>query len=125
MHHEIRGKASFQGGLPAALLGLVLQWLMSLLISAIFVLVSNRIPELKQHWIAAGLTYGVGIFVVMGQQTGVTAMVLSRALYAVTRCGVPDVLARGSYTGELPPLWDGASGPRIARIIVSWLATRY
>src|SRR5580693_459172 len=32
------GKASFQGGLPAAILGLVLQWLMSLLISAIFVL---------------------------------------------------------------------------------------
>ena len=59
------GKASFQGGLPAALLGLVLQWLMSLVISAIFVLLSNRVPELKQHWSAAGLAYGVGIFVVM------------------------------------------------------------
>jgi uncharacterized membrane protein YagU involved in acid resistance len=59
------GKASFQGGLPAAILGLVLQLMMSLLIAAIFVLVSNRFPELKQHWIAAGLIYGVGIFVVM------------------------------------------------------------
>jgi uncharacterized membrane protein YagU involved in acid resistance len=59
------GKASFQGGLPAALLGLVLQWLMSLVISAIFVLLSNRVPEVKQHWSAAGLAYGVGIFVVM------------------------------------------------------------
>jgi uncharacterized membrane protein YagU involved in acid resistance len=59
------GKASFQGGLPAVLLGLVLQWLMSLVISAIFVLLSNRVPELKQHWSAAGLAYGVGIFVVM------------------------------------------------------------
>jgi hypothetical protein len=59
------GKASFQGGLPAVILGLVLQWLMSLLIAAIFVLVSNRIPELKQHWILAGLAYGIGIFVVM------------------------------------------------------------
>jgi UDP-N-acetylglucosamine 2-epimerase (non-hydrolysing) len=38
---------------------------------------------------------------------------------------VQDALARGPYTGELPPLWDGASGPRIARIMVSWLATRY
>jgi len=59
------GKAAFQGGLPAVALGLVLQWLMSLVIAAIYVLVSNRIPELKQHWIAGGLAYGVGIFVVM------------------------------------------------------------
>ena len=38
---------------------------------------------------------------------------------------VQDALARGPYAGELPPLWDGASGPRIAGIIAGWLATRY
>jgi UDP-N-acetylglucosamine 2-epimerase (non-hydrolysing) len=27
----------------------------------------------------------------------------------------------GRYTGELPPLWDGQAGPRIARIIRAWL----
>jgi UDP-N-acetylglucosamine 2-epimerase (non-hydrolysing) len=27
----------------------------------------------------------------------------------------------GRYTGELPPLWDGKAGPRIARIITGWL----
>jgi UDP-N-acetylglucosamine 2-epimerase (non-hydrolysing) len=27
----------------------------------------------------------------------------------------------GPYRGELPPLWDGHAGPRIARIITSWL----
>src|SRR5215831_3663605 len=59
------GKASFQGGMPAVALGLVLQWLMSLIIAAIYVLASNRIPELKQHWILGGLAYGAGIFVVM------------------------------------------------------------
>jgi UDP-N-acetylglucosamine 2-epimerase len=32
--------------------------------------------------------------------------------------------ADGPYTGELPPLWDGAAGPRIAAIITSWLAGR-
>jgi len=32
-------------------------------------------------------------------------------------------LAHGPYDGELPPLWDGASGPRIARLITQWLAT--
>jgi UDP-N-acetylglucosamine 2-epimerase (non-hydrolysing) len=28
----------------------------------------------------------------------------------------------GPYAGELPPLWDGQAGPRIARIVTSWLA---
>ena len=30
----------------------------------------------------------------------------------------------GPYAGELPPLWDGQAGPRIARIITTWLAAR-
>jgi UDP-N-acetylglucosamine 2-epimerase (non-hydrolysing) len=31
--------------------------------------------------------------------------------------------ADGPYTGELPPLWDGRSGPRIAQVISDWLLT--
>lgn len=27
----------------------------------------------------------------------------------------------GPYAGELPPLWDGHAGPRIARIVTDWL----
>jgi UDP-N-acetylglucosamine 2-epimerase (non-hydrolysing) len=27
----------------------------------------------------------------------------------------------GPYAGELPPLWDGQAGPRIARILTAWL----
>jgi UDP-N-acetylglucosamine 2-epimerase (non-hydrolysing) len=32
-------------------------------------------------------------------------------------------LADGATTpsGELPPLWDGHAGPRIARVIAAWL----
>jgi UDP-N-acetylglucosamine 2-epimerase len=30
----------------------------------------------------------------------------------------------GPYAGELPPLWDGQAGPRIAAIATSWLAQR-
>src|SRR5690348_1287921 len=59
------GKASFQSGLPAVILGLVLQWLMSLIIAAVYVLASNRFAELKQFWLIGGLAYGVGVFVVM------------------------------------------------------------
>lgn len=38
---------------------------------------------------------------------------------------VEDALAAGPYAGELPPLWDGASGLRIARIIDDWLSARF
>jgi uncharacterized membrane protein YagU involved in acid resistance len=48
-----------------AALGLFLQWAMSLLIAAIYVIASERLPALKRHWIAGGLAYGIGIFVVM------------------------------------------------------------
>jgi UDP-N-acetylglucosamine 2-epimerase len=37
---------------------------------------------------------------------------------------VHDSLTQGPYAGELPPLWDGMSGHRIARIITEWLAAR-
>jgi UDP-N-acetylglucosamine 2-epimerase (non-hydrolysing) len=30
----------------------------------------------------------------------------------------------GPYTGELPPLWDGQAGPRIARVLTAWLDER-
>ncbi len=33
-------------------------------------------------------------------------------------------LALGPYAGELPPLWDGVAGSRIARLITDWLAAR-
>ena len=45
----------------------------------------------------------------------------------VTRDGlataVLTAVADGPYAGELPPLWDGHAGERIARIITAWLAT--
>jgi UDP-N-acetylglucosamine 2-epimerase (non-hydrolysing) len=37
---------------------------------------------------------------------------------------VAGALAAGPYAGELPPLWDGRSGERIARIVTGWLAAR-
>ncbi|MCW2934911.1 MAG: UDP-N-acetylglucosamine 2-epimerase [Actinomycetia bacterium] len=35
-----------------------------------------------------------------------------------------EAVAAGPYAGDLPPLWDGAAGPRIARIITTWLTER-
>lgn len=59
------GKAAFQGGLPVSLLGLGLQWAMSLLIAAIFVFAARRLAWLSRRWVAAGVSYGVAVFVVM------------------------------------------------------------
>jgi len=52
-------------GIGAELLGLLLQWGMSLLIAAILVAVGQRIHGLRRQWIKWGLAYGVAIFFVM------------------------------------------------------------
>ncbi|HTD75424.1 MAG TPA: hypothetical protein VK652_17980 [Steroidobacteraceae bacterium] len=46
-------------------LGMVLQWLMSIIIAAIFVVASTRIPALLRNWIAAGIAYGIVVYFVM------------------------------------------------------------
>jgi len=59
------GKSAFSGGPTTVALGLVLQWAMSIIIAAIFVVASRWRPVLARRWIEAGLAYGVVIFVVM------------------------------------------------------------
>jgi hypothetical protein len=61
----ILGSASFHGGTPSAALGLMLQWVMSLLIAALFVIGAQWLPWLKRRWLAAGFAYGAVIFFVM------------------------------------------------------------
>jgi len=58
-------EASLAGGFTTALLGLVLQWVMALIIAAVFVVASGYLPILRKHWLPAGLVYGVVIFFVM------------------------------------------------------------
>jgi len=59
------GRSSLSGGMPTALLGLLLQELMGLIIAAIYVAASGLLPLLKRRWLACGLLYGVAIFLVM------------------------------------------------------------
>jgi uncharacterized membrane protein YagU involved in acid resistance len=58
-------QAAFAGGAGTVVIGLLLQWAMSVTIAAIFVLASLRLPILRRLWLAAGLAYGVGVFFVM------------------------------------------------------------
>lgn len=61
----ILGRASLDGGAPVALLGLFLQWAMALVIAAIFGFAARYIAILRRHWLAAGIAYGVPVYVVM------------------------------------------------------------
>jgi hypothetical protein len=59
------GKAALQGGGAITLLGLVLQWAMSVIIAAVYVVASHRLPILRRRWVVGGLAYGVIVFFVM------------------------------------------------------------
>ena len=59
------GKAAFTGGAATALLGLTLQWAMSMLIAAIYLAVTASRPAWRRRWISTGCLAGVVIFAVM------------------------------------------------------------
>ena len=59
------GKAALTGGMQSAALGVALQWAMSMIIAAIFVVASGWIPVLRQHWALAGIAYGVPVYFTM------------------------------------------------------------
>jgi len=59
------GKAAFHGGGGVMVLGLVLQWVMSIIIAGIFMLAATRIPALARRWVLYGALYGVVVFIVM------------------------------------------------------------
>jgi len=59
------GKAALAGGTGVALLGLLLQWAMSLIIAAIYVVAAHWLPIMRRLWVLSGLSYGVIVFFVM------------------------------------------------------------
>jgi uncharacterized membrane protein YagU involved in acid resistance len=59
------GHDAFQGDSWVAVLGMVLQWAMSIIIAAIYVLAGLRLPILFRRWILFGTLYGVVVFLVM------------------------------------------------------------
>jgi uncharacterized membrane protein YagU involved in acid resistance len=61
----VLGRAAFTGGAPAAALGLLLQWLMSILIAAIYLLATAAAPSLRRRWWLGGIVAGIVIFLVM------------------------------------------------------------
>jgi hypothetical protein len=59
------GRAAFKGGTQAALLGLGLQGVLSIVIAALYVGIVSRSRWLRRHWVLGGLAAGPVIFTVM------------------------------------------------------------
>jgi len=54
-----------QGGLDISAIGMLLQWLMGIIIAAIYVLASRRLAWMNRDWRLTGLAYGVVVYFVM------------------------------------------------------------
>jgi hypothetical protein len=59
------GEAAFVGGLGTALLGVIIHYGVSMVISAVFILTASRLPLLRRNAILGGILYGVAVYVVM------------------------------------------------------------
>ena len=59
------GAAAFEGGAAAVLLGLLLQWAMSVLIAMIYVAATAPLPDMRRRWPLSGVIAGVATYVVM------------------------------------------------------------
>jgi hypothetical protein len=53
------------GGLDISFAGLLLQWLMGIIIAAIYVLAARRLAWMHRDWRVTGLAYGVVVYFVM------------------------------------------------------------
>ena len=59
------GNAAFAGGPATAVLGLILDFLMTTIMAGVFILSADRIPLLRRYVIPGSLLYGFGVFIVM------------------------------------------------------------
>jgi uncharacterized membrane protein YagU involved in acid resistance len=104
------GRASYDGGVGTMALGLVLQWLMSLIIAAIYGAAAVRMPVLIDKPLRFGALYGVGVFIVMSfivvplsaayprPQPSVSGLVLNLAaniLFGVIIASTPSLMGAG------------------------------
>ncbi len=59
------GAESFRGGLATAGLGVLVHFSIALVVAAIYLLASRRIPALHSRWVMFGLLYGTAVWAVM------------------------------------------------------------
>jgi hypothetical protein len=59
------GPGAFQGGAATAALGLLLHFILTIVMAALFIAAARSIPAIRQHLAAAGLIYGAIIYFAM------------------------------------------------------------
>jgi uncharacterized membrane protein YagU involved in acid resistance len=59
------GRATYNGGLKTALLGLLLHFFIAFILATVYYFASSNLPLLIRHAVPAGLAYGVAVFFVM------------------------------------------------------------
>jgi hypothetical protein len=104
------GKAAFAGGLPAALLGLAVHFLVAFTAATVFVLASERLPQLRRDAVAWGLAFGVLVFAVMsfvviplsriGASTPPLPLVVNGVVGHALLVGLPIALAARRFLGR-------------------------
>lgn len=114
------GQGAYAGGVPAALLGLLVHFLIAFTAAAVFVLASERLPRLRREAVAWGLGYGVVVFLVMGfvviplsripPSTPTLALLLNGVIGHALLVGLPIALAARRYLGRpTRPVLAGAT----------------
>ena len=61
----VLGRVAYEGGLPAAALGLTLHFVIALGAAATFLLASRAMPALLRNPVPAGLAFGLGVWAFM------------------------------------------------------------
>ena len=59
------GRDAYTGGMATAVLGTALHFGMMFVIAAVFLAASRQLQVLRRHWMASGVLYGIGVYVVM------------------------------------------------------------
>ena len=108
------GQAAYAGGAATALLGLAMHFLVAFSAAAVFVLASERLPQLRRDAVGWGLAFGVGVFVVMSfvviplSRIPASTPPLPLILNGVIGACAPGGPAHRARRAPLPRPWGGA-----------------
>ena len=104
------GKAAYAGGPAMALLGLAIHFLIAFTAAAVFVLASERLPQLRRDAVGWGLAFGLAVFAVMtfvviplsriGASTPPLPLLVNGVLGHAFLVGLPIALAARRFLGR-------------------------
>jgi hypothetical protein len=110
------GQSAYTGGAATALIGLAIHLLIAFSAATVFVLASERLPQLRRDAVAWGLAFGVGVFAVMNlaviplsripASTPPLPLILNGVIGHALLVGLPIALAARRFLdrGEQPAL---------------------